>query len=275
MDAAGHRTAKTEGREPVKVLSNVDAEAAAGREDESAAAGSPRTVSTAEGYEWWAPIYDHIPNPLLAREERYLLPLLTNLRNKSILDLACGTGRWLERVVARGCDSGVGIDCSLAMLQVGEQKNAIKGLLARADCASLPLPNSAFDIAICSFAVGHIRDLGPTVRELGRVTKAGADIFVSDLHWEAYAKGWRVGFRDGGTAVQIEMRPRTADEMVRVFSSHGFECEMQESLWLGEPERPLFVQAGKSHSFVDACRLPAVLVCHFRRVETGTQRSAR
>ena len=53
-------------------------------------------VSAAEGYERWAPIYDDAPNPLLAREERYLLPLLIDLGDKAILDLACGTGRWLE-----------------------------------------------------------------------------------------------------------------------------------------------------------------------------------
>jgi ubiquinone/menaquinone biosynthesis C-methylase UbiE len=241
---------------------------------ESPAPGGTRRVSAAEGYESWAPSYDHAPNPLLAREERHLSPLLTNLRSKSVLDMACGTGRWLEKLVARGCESGVGIDCSGAMLQVAGQKSAIRGRLARADCESLPLPSTSFDLAICSFAVGHIRDLESMVRELGRVTKNGADIFVSDLHPEAYATGWRVGFRDGSTAVQIEMQPRVAEEMVHVFGSNGFQCQTHEPLWLGEPERPLFVQAGKSGSFADACTFPAVLVCHFRRTGSSARRRA-
>ena len=83
------------------------------------------SVPTSEGYERWAPIYDQSPNPLLAREERYLLPLIVNIRKKRILDLACGTGRWLEMLVAQGGESGVGIDCSEAMLGVAGRKEAI------------------------------------------------------------------------------------------------------------------------------------------------------
>jgi malonyl-CoA O-methyltransferase len=226
------------------------------------------TVAPAEAYERWAPTYDHAPNPLLAREERYLLPLFVDLHSKRILDLACGTGRWLETLVTRGAKAGVGIDCSSAMLRVARMKNAITTRLARADCESLPFRTAVFDLAICSFALGHIRDLGAMARELARVTKTGADVFVSDLHPQAYARGWRAGFRDGSTAVQIEMLPRGAEETVHAFRSEGFECTTHESLSIGDPEKPIFVRAGKGHAFAEACELPAVLVCHFRRLDS-------
>jgi len=151
------------------------------------------------------------------------------------------------------------------MLRVAGTKSAISGRLGEADCESLPFSNAAFDLAICSFALGHIGDLVSVARELARVTKTGADVFVSDLHPDAYARGWRVGFRDGSTAVQIEMRSRPVKDIVQTFCANGFECRTDVSLRLGEPERPLFVQAGKSDSFADACQLPAVLVCQFRR----------
>jgi ubiquinone/menaquinone biosynthesis C-methylase UbiE len=223
-------------------------------------------VSVAEGYERWAPFYDDAPNPLLAREERYLLPVLGHLPNKRILDVACGTGRWLERLMAQGAESGVGIDNSVAMLRVAKKKGAIAGRLARATCESLPFRAAVFDLAICSFALGHIRDLGCMVHELARVTKPGADVFVSDIHPEAYARGWRVGFRDDSSAVQIETLPRAADEIGRMFYSNGFEQLAQAPLWLGDPEKRIFVKAGKAHSFAEACQLPAVLVCHFNRL---------
>jgi SAM-dependent methyltransferase len=232
---------------------------------ERSTAEGPFPVSAAEGYEQWAPIYDGAPNPLLAREERYLLPLLTDLGDKSVLDLACGTGRWLEKLVAWGCKSGVGIDRSIAMLQVAGGKSAIRDRLAGADCENLPFSGAAFDLAICSFSLGHFGDLGSAVRELARVTKAGADVFLSDLHPDSYARGWRTGFRDGDIAVQIEVRPRSVEEIVEAFCADGFDCRAQVSLWLGEPEELVFMRAGKSHSFMEACQLPAVLVCHFRR----------
>jgi len=258
----------------VSTATKVDPDFVAEGEPDPAAPGASRSVSAAEGYECWAPLYDHAPNPLLAREERHLVPLLTNLRKTSALDLACGTGRWLERLIAQGCESGVGIDCSSAMLRVAGKKRALRGRLATADCEQLPLPSAAFDLAICSFAMGHVQDLNSMVRELARVTKPGADIFVSDLHPEAYAQGWRVGFREGGTAIQIKTLVRATEEIVRVFRTNGFKCETHEPLWLGEPERPLFALAGKSHSFAEACRLPAVLVCHFHRLGLPDRREA-
>lgn len=223
-----------------------------------------RSVPVAEGYERWAPTYDRSPNPLLAREERYLMPLVAPLHDKHILDLACGTGRWLQKLSEQGAVA-VGVDCSPAMLRVAGEKDAIAGRLAQADCLGLPFGASVFDLVICSFALSHIADLQAMVRELGRVTKSGAEVLVSDLHPEAYARGWRTGFRDGPNALEIEMLPRTAEEIIRAFYSGGFECLTHVPLCLGEPERPIFAQAGKVDFFAEACQVPAVLVCHFRR----------
>lgn len=263
MDAAIHRAAQTQGREFVNRCPSVEPELSSedGKTKESC------QVPVEEGYERWAPIYDHAPNPLIAREYRYLVPFV-NVHNKRILDLACGTGRWLERLVAQGAEWGVGIDCSAAMLRVAGKKSAIAGRLAQATCERLPFRTAVFDLALCSFAVGHIRNLGATILELARVTKPRGDVFVTDLHAEAYARGWRVGFRDHGTAVQIEMQPRVIEEIVAAFCSGGFECLAQHSLYLGDAEEPIFVRAGRAQSFAEACNVPAVLICHFRRLDS-------
>jgi ubiquinone/menaquinone biosynthesis C-methylase UbiE len=223
-------------------------------------------VSVAAGYERWAPTYDLVPNPLLAREERYLTRLLPSLSNKWVLDLACGTGRWLEKLVQRGAKSAVGIDCSPAMLREARKKSAIAWQLAAANCLSLPFRTSSFDLATCSFALGHITDLQSATRELARVMKFRADVFVSDIHPEAHAQGWRTGFHDAFGRAHIEISPRTAEEIIRTFHSAGFECLAHVPLCLGEGEKPLFERTGKIDFFARACQVPAVLVCHFRRV---------
>lgn len=227
----------------------------------------PRVLPVDEGYARWASVYDNRPNPLLAREERYLNPFVADLRGKSVLDIACGTGRWLEKLLQRGCASGVGVDLSSAMLQVAGAKGTIRGRLAQATCEDLPLASKVFDLVICSFALGHIRNLGSVVSELRRVTNVAADVFVSDLHPAAYRRGWRVGFRDREASVQIEIQSRSIDEIVAAFTSNGFVCVTHLPLWLGEPERHVFARAGKSNGFENACQVPAVLVCHFRRLE--------
>ena len=248
MDAAVHRPAQAQGRKLMNSHPTLE-------------------LAVAEAYERWAPIYDQTPNPLLAREERYLLPLLLESQYQRILDLACGTGRWLEKLVTQSACPAVGIDSSSAMLQVAAGKRALRRKLARASCEMLPFGDGVFDLAICSFALGHVQDLPSAIHELARVTKPEADVFISDLHPEANARGWRTGFRDGNGGVQIEMSPRTTEQTIDTFCSTGFECLSCMALHLGDPERRIFVRTGKEEAFASACEFPAVLVCHFRRLD--------
>ena len=226
----------------------------------------PDRVSAAEGYSRWASTYDSVSNPLLACEERHLLPLISELHDKRILDLACGTGRWLTQLVSRRGCSGVGVDCSAAMLRIAGAKSSIACRLVGGAAETLPFSDASFDAALCSFALSHVHDLCPVIRELARVVSSGADVFLSDVHPEGYARGWRVGFRDSGIRVEIDATHRTVGEVVHAFTSSGFDCLMQRSLWLGEDEKPLFARSGKLESFRDACRVPAVLLCQFRRL---------
>jgi len=229
----------------------------------------PFLMGVRDGYERWAPTYDNSPNPLLAREERYVFPLLPGLRNRSVLDLACGTGRWLTRLSAVGSRPAVGVDLSSAMLRVAGDKKELSGRVAQGDCLKLPFRPSVFDFSICSFALGHIQDLRSAAAELSRVMKPDSDLFITDLHPRAYASGWRTGFRDQQSAVQVHTLPHSAKDILRAFNSAGCRSVTHVGLCLEEPERPLFAEAGRQHLFEAACRVPAVLFCHFKRVSQG------
>ncbi len=235
-----------------------------------ASPSAPLLTSAAEGYARWAPLYDRSPNPLLAREERYLLPLLADVRSKRIIDLACGTGRWLEKLAAHGSESCVGVDCSAAMLGMANAKH-LAGRLTRATCEGLPFKNEVFDLAICSFAVNHIVNIEDFAAEVFRVSRPGADLFLTDLHPAAYDHGWRVGFRDERAAVEIETIPRQAGEIISVFSAGGFKCVSHESLWLETPERSIFAVAGKDDRFAGASQIPAIIAIHWRRPQSVTE----
>ncbi len=231
----------------------------------SASGSIPRRVSVAEGYARWAASYDQTPNPLLALEERCLLPLLPNLAGKRVLDLACGTGRWLEKLLAADPVLGIGIDLSPAMLCVAREKIAIRGQLARADCLNLPLRDAAFDLAICSFALEHIGKFSELARECWRVLGEAADLYINELHPAAYVAGWRTGFRDQQGALQIETTSHSSWEIVNVFNCVGFELVRALECFVGEPERPLFAKAGKESYFDNARVVPAIMILHFRR----------
>jgi ubiquinone/menaquinone biosynthesis C-methylase UbiE len=228
-------------------------------------------VSIEEGYTRWAATYDQAPNPLLALEQRCLLPLLPNVAGKRVLDLACGTGRWLEKLSTANLAFGLGLDLSEAMLAVAREKPSVSGRLVRANCLHLPLASSVFDLAICSFAVEHIGDLSQLALEWSRILKRTADLFITSLHPTAFAAGWRVGFRDGQGATQIDSASHSIEQIVNVFSGCGFELSRTLECFLGEQERPLFTYGGKERCYESARGIPAVMILHFRRSSGGSQ----
>ena len=219
-------------------------------------------VSVPEGYERWAQTYDQLPNPLLALEERYLNRILPDLAGKHALDLACGTGRWLTPLLARGAQTVVGLDLSAAMLRVARDKARIHRLVL-ADCLQLPFRASAFDFILCCFAINHIHSLNVAAHELARTMRPGGQLLICEMHPEAYARGWRPGFRDAQSAVEIETADHSAETVISSFQSDGFTCLKLHDLFFGEPERLIFLHTGKGEMFADACRFPAIQVYQF------------
>ncbi len=222
-------------------------------------------ISVQEGYERWAPTYDRDPNPLLDLEERHLKLMIPPLQGKRVLDLACGTGRWLARLIGAGASCGAGVDFSPAMLAAAANKTAVHRRVVQADCRAVPFPDALFDLVVCSFAVGHIADLRSVAIEVERIVMPAADVFVSDVHPLAYEQGWQTGFRDQRGAVEIAIYPRSINEFVVPWFSAGFECAQIVDCRFSELERHAFALAGKGDLFEKSCTVPAVLVCHFTR----------
>ncbi len=61
---------------------------------------------------FWAEVYDEQPNPLLSLEEDFLPQLLPQVRGLDVVDLGCGTGRWLQRLAGQQPGCLLGIDSS-------------------------------------------------------------------------------------------------------------------------------------------------------------------
>ena len=221
-------------------------------------------VSAREGYRLWAATYDDDPNPLLALEERELNPILPHLKYKDALDVGCGTGRWLSTLLGRGARSVVGVDSSAEMIVRAATKPLLRNCLVLGDCLALPLRAQVADVIVCSFTVGHVLNTRALASELSRVARPHADVFVTDMHPEAQARGWRCAFRREDKTVEIKSFVHTLEDVRKSFEPEGFKLVQSRDLHLGEPERRVFLEARKSRIFETACSLPAVLLLHFK-----------
>ena len=214
-------------------------------------------MNVLEAHRIWSEIYDEFPNPLLALETRVVAEILEPLEHHRVVDVGCGTGRWLSYAVSRGARV-LGIDFCEEMLARAAAKPRLAGCLALADARRLPFAGGIADRVVCSFVVGYLADPGLAIREMARIGAPGAKIVVSELHPDAAAAGWKRGFRHNGTAFEIEHSPHPIPCLLEAAAEAGLRLDRTEVASFAEPEREIFLRAGRDHLFQDASRVPAV-----------------
>jgi SAM-dependent methyltransferase len=132
------------------------------------------------GYARWAGSYEGAPNPLIRVEEPVVHALLEALPAGDALDAACGTGRHMRWLAARG-HRVIGVDATPEMLDVA--RSAMPDVdLRRGDLTALPLESASVDLVVCALALTHCEDLRAPVAELARVLRPGGRLVISDFH---------------------------------------------------------------------------------------------
>lgn len=211
-------------------------------------AAPPPTLASVQAYARWAVSYPpHAHNPLMQAEETAMLELLPPLTGRTVLDLACGTGRYGLIAAERGAAVVVSLDNSAAMLA----RNSARWR-ALASTEALPLPNASTDGIICGLALGHLPRLAPSLNEISRVLKPGGWALVSDFHPLLSLSGGRRTFTapDGHTYA--------VEHYIHLYSDYH-NAAQQAGLMIAAIAEPRRQPPSANHA------LPAVLVFRFEK----------
>ena len=105
---------------------------------------------------------------------------------KKILDVATGTGDLAIELAKLSPESVVGIDISVNMLRIGEEKIRKKGLsdiitLSEGDAENLSFENHVFDAVTVAFGVRNFETLRKGLLEMHRVLKPGGTLVVLEF----------------------------------------------------------------------------------------------
>ena len=136
-----------------------------------------------------------------------------------VLDVATGTGRWMEYAASRGARAS-GIDISPQMLFIAAGKPVFRVGWFWAMSSSLPFSAVAIDLAICSFALSYLPFATAAFGEMARVARR---VIVSDLHPEAMLRGWTRSFQSGGRSWRIEHFYHSIADLNQRCASRGHE----------------------------------------------------
>jgi len=131
------------------------------------------TIQSEKLYSKIAEAYDQIFERAILAEGRLTSVVRRYMDDKSILDLACGNGRWLRRFSPA---SYIGIDLNQRMLEQARAEFPRHTFL-QANMINLPFPDASFEGVVSLFgAMGHLPPKGQErmIREVHRVLREDA-----------------------------------------------------------------------------------------------------
>jgi ubiquinone/menaquinone biosynthesis C-methylase UbiE len=225
-------------------------------------------------FDTWAQVYDEQPNPLLTLEQRFLSRMLPDVSGLDVLDAGCGTGRWLQILAPHHPASLVGVDTSSQMLERASTKLGAASTLHLGSCIALPVKNAAADLVLASFVLSYLESVEAFARELHRVTRPGATVFLTDMHPDtAISCNWKRSFKANRTEEYLQTSNYFLQEIIDAFQACGFELLARIEPCFDSPEKTIFEQNGKLGSYESSANLPAIYILQLRKKSVLIPRS--
>ncbi|HUE87360.1 MAG TPA: methyltransferase domain-containing protein [Vicinamibacterales bacterium] len=176
-------------------------------------------------YAEWAPTYPpYAHNALMEVEQAAVLSLLPPVSGRRVLDVGCGTGRYMQLLAALGAQV-IGIDRSPAMLA---RARACAAALAQGDMMALPVAPAACDVVVSGLCLMDVTDLDAVIAEFARVLRLRGVAVYSTLHPSGRDEGWTRTFESPAGRRTMPVCWHAGDDHKRACSGAGLNIEIVE-----------------------------------------------
>jgi SAM-dependent methyltransferase len=184
-----------------------------------------------------AVFYDQdIVRPAATYHDIFFKPWLKKLKgNEKLLDYGCGTGCLTEKILPH-VGQYTGIDHSKEMLDIAKQKVGFAKVdFVIGDCLHLPFTDEFFDAIVCQGIFHHLSDASKGLREVIRVAKPQAKIFISEPikaeYWLRRLKGFFSQKINNGSVEE----PLDLEDFLRLAKLNRLDYKIYHSIWLPGP----------------------------------------
>jgi ubiquinone/menaquinone biosynthesis C-methylase UbiE len=140
-----------------------------------------KVLEPLEGYNRWASTYEQEANPIKKLSDKFVESHLVGLKDKSVLDVGCGAGKFCSFAEKQEAKKVEGIDLSPEMVSIAKKK-CQKTLFKTGDIAQIELKKNEFDVAICSLVLAHQKELEPSLSKLITCLNESGKLYITDFH---------------------------------------------------------------------------------------------
>jgi ubiquinone/menaquinone biosynthesis C-methylase UbiE len=126
------------------------------------------------------------------KSRNFMISKLENIKNKTGLEIGCGTGRDTELLLKKIGSKGklYAFDFSKEMLDIAKKKKKLKKAnIFAADGHYIPFKNNSFDFIFSFGGLNTFGNLKKFFSELNRVSKNGARVVIGDESMPPWLKG--------------------------------------------------------------------------------------
>jgi len=173
-----------------------------------------------------------------------------SIKGARLLNVGCGTGGFNALAEEAGAEVW-GVDDSAAAVAITRARMRQGARALRAMAEALPFPDASFDIVYCYAAIEHVEDAAQSLREMVRVMRPDARLYLHTNDRRSCFEGhykvfWIPGLplplgraylaaRGRPTAYLATLRPLSQRQCLRLLEQAGGRLLQQFDLGLGRP----------------------------------------
>jgi len=198
---------------------------------------------TVSAYDIWSFSYDIQPgNLMLDLDELIFAELIKNvdLKDKTVADFGCGTGRHWQKIYEKDPTTVMGFDVSPGMLHqlIRKFPSAITQLTT--DNLLKTVPDSHIDCLITTLTIAHIKNIEEAIAAWSRVLKIDGDLIITDFHPSMLAKGGKRSFSHDGRSHSVINFVHPLEKVKKIFYKNGLTVIKEEERKVNEEVRPYY-----------------------------------
>lgn len=221
-----------------------------------------------EAYDLWAANYDSQPGNLMLDLDELLFNKLlgdTDVKDRRVADIGCGTGRHWSKIFDQKPVSLTGFDVSPGMLKKLKFKFPGANTEVITDNLFNTTEDEAFDVIISTLTVAHIENIEEALLAWCRISGSNADIIITDFHPDILAIGGKRTFSHQNSRIAVRNFVHSTATIRDMLLRNNFHLLSQQELHIDESVKHYYRQQNALAVYEKFKGLPVIYGMHFRR----------